>query len=388
MDTAPLQAVQAVDALAAAAQALAEVTGVSHDEAAAVLGAVADALTQATPGLDAGGSRLLLREGLAERLLGPAQAAAAQEPSGAPLATADPAAETGLLQNMARPPMQANEAATQHQAGAEPPAPTADGGSTDFALPQAQLVPALLIGLQVDPGVNWMLPPGQPPLERARVQDDEREAARHEARDDGAAADEDTDHDAGPQPPPTVQLKFDAADARLHTLLRALHAALCALDAPPALRAAAEQWQRGRGVIVAFPQAAQTAAAQGAAWVYVLAPRATREAHGLSVRLAGPGFAAWLQWKEPPRGTRWWHARLVKEHHPRHGRRLVGADASQDGVCAVQLGPVLAERRVPCAVTLRIGAARSFWEALGVQWSALLLVCSLPLAGDTAVEVA
>jgi hypothetical protein len=386
MDTAPLQAVQAVDALAAAAQALAEVAGVSHDEAAAVLGAVADALTQAMPGLDTGGSRLLLREGLAERLLGPAQAAAVQEPSGAPLATTDPAAETGLLQNLARPPLPASEAATQHQAGAEPPAPTAEGGSTDFALPQAQLVPALLIGLQVDPGVNWMLPPGQPPQERARVQDDEREAARHEARGEDEAAPE--EENAGPPTPPTVRVRFDAADERLHTLLRALHAALCSMQAPPALRAAAEQWQRGRGVIVAFPQAAQMAAAQGAAWVYVLAPHATREAQGISVRLAGPGFEAWLQWQEPPRGARWWQARLVKEHHPRHGRRLVGADASQDRVCAVQLGPVLAERRGPCAVTLRIGAARSFWEALGVQWSALLVVCSLPLAGDTAVEMA
>jgi hypothetical protein len=62
----------------------------------------------------------------------------------------------------------------------------------------------------------------------------------------------------------------------------------------------------------------------------------------------------------------------------------VAADASQAHVCGVQLGPVLAERRPPCAVTLRIAAARSFWNALGVQWSALLVVCSLPLAGGVA----
>lgn len=379
MDASPLQAAQ--NAIAAVAQALA-------DAVAEAVQAEATGAASGTPGgtaaqpADALG-RLLQREGLAERLLGPAQAAALQEPSGAPLPSADPAAETATLQNFARPqPLNADAAQPRHPEA--PAAPAAEGRTGDFALPDSQLAPALLVGLQVDPGYGWMLPQPQPqPLqERSRTQDGEaeRETAEREAHDD--TDEEAQDEDAGQQAPaPAAPLVFDAADARLDTLLRALHAALCASDAPPALRAAAEQWQRGRIVILACPQ---RPAPQGMAWAFVLAPQATAGRDGASVRLAGPCFEAWLQWREAPRGARWCHARLVKEHHPRHGRRLVAADASQAAACGVQLGPVLSEQRPPGAVTLRIAAARSFWNALGVQWSALLMVCPLPLAGYAA----
>lgn len=378
MDASPLQAAQ--NAIAAVAQALAD--------------AVAEAVQAEAPGAasgTAGGTaaqpadalgRLLQREGLAERLLGPAQAAALQEPSGAPLPSRDPAAETGMLQGFARSQPQNADAAQQ----SHPEAPTAlaaEGSPGDFALPDSQLAPALLVGLQVDPGYGWMLPQPQPLQERSRTQDGEaeREPTERDAHDD--AEEEAQDEDAGKQAPApaAAPLVFDAADARLDTLLRALHAALCAADAPPALRAAAEQWQRGRIVIVACPQ---RPAPQGMAWAFVLAPQATAGRDGASVRLAGPCFEAWLQWREAPRGARWCHARLVKEHHPRHGRRLVAADASQAAACGVQLGPVLSEQRPPGTVTLRIAAARSFWNALGVQWSALLVVCPLPLAGCAA----
>lgn len=370
MDASPLQAAQ--NALAAVAQALADAVAeaVQADAASGTPGGTAAQPADAL-------SRLLQREGLAERLLSPAQATALQEPSGAPLPSADPAAETGMLQSFARPQPQNANAAPQPQPEA-PAALAAEGSTGDFALPDAQLAPALLVGLQVDPGYGWMLPQPQPLQERSRTQDGEaeRETAERDARDD--ADEEAQDEDAGQQSPaPAAPLVFDAADARLDTLLRALHAALCASDAPPALRAAAEQWQRGRIVIVACPQ---RPAPQGMAWAFVLAPQASAGRDGASVRLAGSCFEAWLQWREAPRGARWCHARLVKEHHPRHGRRLVAADASQAAACGVQLGPVLAEQRPPGAVTLRIAAARSFWNALGVQWSALLVVCPLPLA--------
>lgn len=377
MDAAPLQAAR--DALAAAAQALAEAVGEAAEGEAGSGSPGLGGATRATP-LPDGVSRLLQREGLAERLLGTAQAAAAQEPSGAPLAAADPAAETATLQSFARPPLSAEAAPPRPEAA--PAMPVAEGRSGDFALPEAQLAPALLVGLQVDAGYGWTLPQPQPLQERARTQasEAEHEPGERSPRDE---ADEEApgEEACAPAEAPAAPLVFDAADARLQALLRALHAALCAADAPPALRAAAEQWQRGRGVIVACPQAREP---QGAAWAFVLAPQATAGRHGATVQLAGPCFEARLQWRETPRGERWCHARLVKEHHPRHGRRLVAADAAQAGACGVQLGPVLAEHRAPCAVTLRIAAARSFWNALGVQWSALLVVSALPLAGCTA----
>jgi hypothetical protein len=378
MDAAPLHAAQVPQALEAAARALTEALA---EAAQAVSGDGAAPAGTAVHALD-GLGRLLQSQGLAERLLGQAQAAAPHEPSGAPLAAADPAAQAAGLQNLARPPLPTGEAAQQPQPGAEPQAPTAEGGSNDFSLPDALLVPALLVGLQVDPGVGWGLPQPQPLQERARTQEtqEEHETGRQRGREDAEAdgppqEQDEADHKDTPPAPPLV---FDAADARLDRLLHSLHAALCAADAPPALRAAAEQWQRGRGVVVAFPQSAPP---QGAAWVYVLAPQATTGPGGATVRLGGACFEARLQWRDLPRSAHWCHVRVVKEHHPRHGRRLVAADASQDGVCAVQLGPVLAERRSPSAVTLRIAAARSFWDALGVQWSALLVVSSLALAG-------
>jgi hypothetical protein len=380
MDAAPLHAAR--DALAAAAQTLAEAAGPAAEgeaESGPAPGAATGSTARATAAPD-GLGRLLQREGLAERLLGPAQAAAAQEPSGAPLAAADPAAETATLQSFARPPVSAEAAPPRPDEA--PAIPVAKGSAGDFALSDAQLAPALLVGLQVDAGYAWTLPQPQPLQERARTQESDTGREPGERPPQDAVDEEAPAEDAGPPAgPPAAPLVFDTADARLQALLRALHAALCATDAPPALRAAAEQWQRGRGVIVACPQAA---APQGAAWAFVLAPQAMAGHHGATVQLAGPCFEARLQWQDAPRGARWCHARLVKEHHPRHGRRLVAADASQAGACGVQLGPVLAERRPPCAVTLRVAAARSFWNALGVQWSALLVVSSLPLAGCAA----
>ncbi|WP_157265982.1 hypothetical protein [Azohydromonas aeria] len=374
MDTLPLSTVSALDAV----EALSAAGG--SGEAGTAAGAAARPPD--------GTSRLLLRESLAERLLGPAPAASPQDPSGALPAAAHPAAETAVQQGFMRPPPAPGDAPTpQQRLEASAPA-TADSVPGEFALPEALLAPALMVGLQVDPGMGWTLPPPLPEAPRLRPgeADKEREPdPRRQRQESGPGTDAPTPDD-GPGAQDgraSTELVFDAvdaADSRLDALLRALHAALRGANPPPALRAAAEQWRRGRCVVVACPQAP---APQGAAWAFVLAPGPA--ANGAAARLAGPCFEAGLQWREPPRepprAARWCHARLVKEHHPRHGRRLVAADAAQAGDCAVQLGPVLAERRAPCAVTLRIAAARSFWNALGMQWSVLLVVCPLPLAG-------
>ena len=75
--------------------------------------------------------------------------------------------------------------------------------------------------------------------------------------------------------------------------------------------------------------------------------------------------------------------RVVKEHHPCRGRQLVPLDieGAASLPCDVQLGPVLARPLRWCEVRLRIDAVRSFWSALGTQWSATVVVCSRPLAG-------
>ncbi|NML18519.1 hypothetical protein [Azohydromonas caseinilytica] len=371
MDAASLHAAQAPDA-AAVAQALA---------AAAEAGEGASAIAGGPVPAPDGVERLLRREGLSERLLGPAQAAT-QEPSGAPLAGADPNAEAATLQQQGRP-QAASEAAPHPRQ--EPNAANAAPGAGDFALPDAQLAPAVLVGLQVDPGIPWTLPPPMPqPLQaRARGEDaaPEHEPSRETARDAEAEAQAQDEQTQTQDEPPALEPPLDAAAARLRTLLRTLQATLRSADVPAALRAAVDQWRRGRHVILACPQGPQ---AQGPAWVFTLAPRQPGPGEQATTTLAGPCFEAWLQWLQPPRAPHWCHARLVKEHHFWHGRRLVAADAAQATACGVQLGPLLAERRPGCAVTVRIGAARSFWNALGVQWSALLVVSSVPLAGCAA----
>ena len=99
--------------------------------------------------------------------------------------------------------------------------------------------------------------------------------------------------------------------------------------------------------------------------------------------VAGHRVAARLQWRAAASlGVQWVHARLAKDHHPQRGRQLVpmGAVPGAATPCTVQLGPVLAERRVPSDVHLRVDAVRRFWSALGDQWSVLVVACSLPLA--------
>jgi hypothetical protein len=321
---------------------------------------------------------------LGERMLSQAQPHAAAEPAHVPAAAADPGAETGTAQSFARPQPQAD--ATPGKA--DTALPSASHALSEFAVPASQLVPATLIGLQVEPAWIWTLLQPTTPLPAARpaIEDDEDEdPARHTPHEDPSAQPE--SHDEAPDSEPTTT-ESDAlidpalADEGCDGLTRVLQAALAAATPPSALRAAADQWQRGRCVVLACPQSATP---DGPAWAFVLWPRRS-PARGLPrtavLTLWGRRVEAHLQWTVTPHGERWCHVRLVKEHHPRHGRQLLPMDAQLPTVpCEVQLGPVLIEHRRPCEARLRIHAVRRFWAALGDQWSVHLVVCSLPLAG-------
>jgi hypothetical protein len=154
---------------------------------------------------------------------------------------------------------------------------------------------------------------------------------------------------------------------------------------------AAEQWRRGRCVVLACPQGTDPA---GPAWAFVLWPRkqTARRTDGSPAPLSlfGLRVEARLQWSAMPAGAKWCQVRVIKEHHPRTGRQLITATSGEGSTrvaCEVQLGPVLARPLRCCDVCVRINAARRFWSALGVQWSMHVVVSPYPLIGDAvAVE--
>jgi hypothetical protein len=246
-------------------------------------------------------------------------------------------------------------------------------------------VPAALIGLQVEPAWGWPLP-GHAPGPLCRPEATSGPAGQPPSHDDEAPAESAEE----PKPPPhedTISAEdagpmLDEGDAGdwCEALTGTLSAAMAARIPPQALLAAAEQWKRGRCVVLACPQGADPA---GPAWAFVLWPR--RRAPGRdatpALSLVGLRVEARLQWALPPVGAHWCHVRVVKEHHPRRGRQLVAPDSGAPVPCEVQLGPVLARSLHWCEVCLRIQSVRRFWSALGSQWSVHVVVCSTPLAG-------
>jgi hypothetical protein len=326
-----------------------------------------------------------------ERILGHADSDVAAAPARPAGTHAENGPETANAQIFSRP--QPPAPGPLHDADARlPTAPIAHG---EFALPAALLVPATLIGLQVEPAASWPLA---------------RRGSEVSARGDGAAsegedalADDDAQREADEQPPAARErpcrepgtaaaIEPPAAQVWCDALTRALSAALAAKIPPQALLFAAEQWRRGRCVVLACPQGADPA---GPAWAFVLWPRAlptaaADRAGGVkSLALYGLRVEARLQWSSPPCDARWCHVRVVKEHHPKRGRQLipVGAAGSSAPVpCEVQLGPVLARSLRWCEVCVHIDAAKRFWAALGAQWSAHVVVSSRPLVERAARE--
>jgi hypothetical protein len=314
--------------------------------------------------------------------------------------SAEVRAGTTVVQAVAKPPTSAGEAPKTPDATL----PRATHALSEFALPAAQLVPAMLIGLQVEATTGWPLqhpgghaaatpPESAPPApqrETSRQHDDAEPDAQpsDESKDDAHAQAETT-------MPARVVMQDTDADA-IEMLTRALRRALAAPAPPQALLAAAEQWQRGRCVVLACPQGDDPA---GPAWAFVLWPRRPRVAHGAAphvraaLTLVGVRVEARLHWSLLSNEHRWWHVRVMKEHHPRGGRQLIAIDeasapdAPPRVACEVQLGPALSRPARNCDVRVRIPAVQRFWNALDTQWSVHVLVCSRPLAGARAADV-
>lgn len=329
-------------------------------------------------GVLAAAERVLAEVVEAAEAAGEAEAGAASTAvvATAPGTRADHNAETAAVQPFVRPPPSAHEA-PRPQAGE---ASMVQPGASGHPMAADQLVPAMLSSLQVDPASAWPLvaqafvavqaprpkatrsPPPQP-AEAAPVADDtavEETAPRVGERDARA------------------EVEDSVVDDWCGPLERALRAALAAPEPPPSLLAAAEQWRRGRCVVLACPQGRDPA---GAAWAFVLWPR-TRASHRLELR--GTRVEGRLHWAALPPAAPWCHVRVVKEHHPRRGRQLIPLDAMAGAAvaCEVQLGPVMARALRWSVVCLRVDAVRRFWSALGAQWSATVVVSARPLVGE------
>ena len=269
--------------------------------------------------------------------------------------------------------------------------PTSMSVDSEFAAPSALLVPVALVGLQVEAAASWPMPwhsgnplpprverdsdhaPPPPPVELCDEEPDEEPA--DEAPADNVAVSAET------------VVEDPVETTWCEPLTRALRSALASRVPPQALLSAAEQWKRARCVVLACPQGDDP---HGPAWAFVLWPHVQVQGaiNGVAppLVLRGLRVEARLQWSAPPREGQWSHVRVVKEHHPRSGRQLVSLDdtgssqASRAAVpCEVQLGPVLARAPRWCEVRLRIQAAQRFWNALGTQWSALVVVSAQPL---------
>jgi len=286
--------------------------------------------------------------------------------------------ESATLQSLWRAPAPQAEA-VRAPVVASPDVPAAQA---DAALPDALLTPATLIGLRAEPALAWSLPmppsPFVPPpdVREPRREPQERERPRHEPPPP-AAAEAPAPMPVHEQDPGTQPFVLDADDdvSWCEPLSRGLQAQLSQLVVPPALLAAAEQWQRGRCVVLSCPQGHDPALG----WAHVLWPSA---AGGAALALQGLRVDAQLHWRLLPPAPRWLHARMVREHHPRHGRQLIAADAPAANTvlaCEVQLGPQLDRVARRCDVRVQIRSAQRFWAALGRQWSVLVVVSARAL---------
>jgi hypothetical protein len=354
--------------------------------------AAANAADAAEP-MHADANVTLVQGGFVERILGEPHAAVAAAPGQVHAEHVAKGAETANMQMFARPHA-ANPEPTRQ---ADPTLPQDQHAHSEFAVPAAQLVPVALVGLQVDPAAAWALQargfdPDMTRLHEARVE--ERHAPHRSIEEELPEEDEEEptpESAAKEQSDQTDEVEFADDDASLwrDALTRALRSALAGKAAPPALLLAAEQWQRGRCVVLACPQSADPSAA---AWAFVLWPRKqpARRAEEAPppLSLYGVRVDARLQWASRLGAPRWCQVRVIKQHHPRTGRQLVPAAADPSGrvACEVQLGPVLARPLRSCDVCVRINAVRRFWVALGTQWSMHVVVCSHALLGHDTVE--
>lgn len=390
----------ALEAAQAAAADTADATNVSIDTAGAL-----DAAETRHPQA----AETLARGGFAERILGETPATAASAPADLPGERADKNVETSTLQTHARPVAWPERPQTALHADAAVPVPAK--GKDDFALPSALLVPAMLAGLQVEAAAGWPLTrrgfDAQPvaPLATAQSTDQIDVLARRQHDDDATDDGEEEATDGADDVPAQAEeprsghacphvFEADGDDDWCEALTIVLREALASKIPPHALLLAAEQWQRGRCVVLACPQGFDAA---GPAWAFVLwpnplvpargraaspsQPARSQSAQARQLTLLGLRVDARLQWSVLPRGPKWCHVRVIKEHHPQRGRQLIPNTPGSTGAvpCEVQLGPVLARPLRCCEVCVRVHAAQRFWSALGQQWSMHVVVSSTPL---------
>lgn len=336
-----------------------------------------------------------VREGFVERILGETHEDVTAAPARPAGTHADHGPESANVQIYGRTPVPAPEPTR----GADAAVVAAAHAERDFALPASLLVPATLVGLQVERAEGWPLPqPAFVPsaarpltrVERDRQEKDEQPQPQSQEPADHAAGEGGEGDEAPHAEPAPSAPSFEAGTQEdwSEALTRALREALAARIVPQPLLAAAEQWRRGRCVVLACPQGIDPA---GPAWAFVLWPRPRKPVSFRGADAAAPlalfglRVEARLQWSSPHRSAHWCHVRVVKEHHPRRGRQLIAAEhPAADGkalppACEVQLGPVLARSLHWCEVCVHIHAAQRFWAALGQQWSVHVVVCSQPL---------
>lgn len=306
-------------------------------------------------------------------------------------APADAALHTATLQAAARPQAAVTPEAPRPLDAALPVADVANG----FALPADQLLPVTLIGLQVQAGDAWPMAAQAGELRWPRREPDDEDTRRPAPQ---APADEDPAADTEPaaaEPLDAGPLVDDRPADWLDPLARAINERLAAPQPPAALSAAVEQWSRGRCVLLVCPQAAGADADFQPGWAFVLWPRRGARPRGgpMAARVAftGQRAEARLQW--PPQGgpRGWCSVRAVKQHLAHGGRQLVALDASgaPSGPvpCEVQLGPVRAAAPRWRLAAVRVDAVRRLWNALGGQWSVLLVVCPQPLLAPPVTAV-
>ena len=318
--------------------------------------------------------------------------AAAWAPAAAD-APADAALHTATLQAAVRPQAALAPEAPRPPDAALPAADVANG----FALPADQLLPVTLIGLQVQAGDAWPMATQAGDLRWPRRGDEDEDKRR-------PAPPAPADEEPAPGPEPAAGEPIDAGPVVddgpadwLDPLARAINERLAAPQPPAALAAAAEQWSRGRCVLLVCPQAAAVPGMDvQSGWAFVLWPRRGARPRGPMaawVAFTGQRAEARLQW--PPQGgpRGWCSVRAVKQHLAHGGRQLVALDAAGAPggpvPCEVQLGPVRAAAPRWRLAAVRVDAVRRLWNALGGQWSVLLVVCPQPLlAPMTAVTEA
>jgi hypothetical protein len=329
----------------------------------------------------------LVQGGFVERILGEVQTTAAAPPAEPPGVRTEKGVETATLQTMARPHATVAEPPRPADTAPQPGAQANAHAPSDFALAASLLVPVTLTGLVVEHATAWPLPghgfdhdPETWFRTRARDRDAPPPPPVEEFEEEQAAAPEPVKEKTADADTCGVLFNDEENGAWCEALTRALRLALAAKIPPHALLLAAEQWRRGRCVVLACPQYADPA---GPAWAFVLWPRKqlARSADGSAPALSlfGVRVEARLQWSALRAGAKWCHTRVIKEHHARTGRQLVPtAPPEPNGRvgCEIQLGPVLARPMRCCDVCVRINAARRFWNALGTQWSVHVIVSS------------